>query len=350
MNKKLLVSAMGLALAGGMSLANADVSLYGQLDVSVDATDVDGGRDDVNLGANRSAIGFKGKEDLGNGLTAVFKSEWQVDIDDAGQAPGTNEDDTVEGDGKDGFKARDQYLGMKGAFGRLLFGQMSTAYKSPGSKIDPWYRTRIQSRNVGLQSSLHKGRGEEGQGRAQNTIRYDSPSFSGMKLFGTYTLDNNESDGEDDNPWSAGVSYKGYGAYAFASYMTTSQGDDDAAIQVGGKYTISGFTVRGIYEFDKGLITSTGTSKGDGADIWSVGVDYKIANNLISLDYGQGDDGDGVDGISNNADDVQDYDVWRLGAQHMFTKRTKVYAGYSNTDFDKSGESEIFSLGMRHNF
>lgn len=359
MNKKLLVSAMGLALAGGMSLANADVQLYGQIDMSIDATDVDGGRDDVNMGSNRSAIGFKGSEDLG-GFKAIFKSEWQVDTDDAGTAPGTNEDDTTEGGDSDGWKARDQYLGVQSdSLGRLIFGMVSTAYKSPGSKIDPWYRTRLQSRNVGLQSSLHKGRGEEGQGRATNTVRYDSPNWNGLGFTGTYTFDNNETDGppggEDDDPWSVGLTYKGMGAYLFASYMTTQRGDDDEVYQVGGKYSIAGFTVRGIYEFDKGLITSTGTSMDDGADIWSVGVDYKIANNLITLDYGQGDDNNGVDGIANNADDTAEYDVWRVGAQHMFSKRTKVYLGYTNQDFDSTatsngGETEIVSLGMRHNF
>lgn len=341
MNKKLLVSAMGLVLAGGMSFANADVQLYGQLDMSIDSTDVDGGDDDINMGSNRSAIGFKGSEDLG-GFKALFKSEWQVDLDDAGTAPGTNEDDTTE-DGKDGFKARDQYVGLKGGFGRVLFGMLSTAYKSPGSKIDPWYRTRIQSRNVGLQSTLHKGRGEEGQGRATNTIRYDTPKMGGVGLTATYTLDNDESDGEDDDPWSVGITYGGHGAYAFASYMTTQQSGDNEVYQVGGKYSIAGFTVRGIYEFDKGLISSTGSSTDDGADIWSVGVDYKIANNLITFDYGQGEERFNLG---------NDYDSWRLGAQHMFSKRTKAYLGYSNVDVSGAGngEAEILTLGMRHNF
>ena len=265
MNNKFLVSALAVAMAGSVGYANADVSLYGQLDVSIDATDVDGGSDDVNMGANRSAIGIKGKEKISDNLTAVFKTEFQVDIDDFGQAPGTNEDDTTE-DGKDGFKGRDMYIGMQGSsWGRLLFGSISTAYKSPGSKIDPWYRTRIQSRNVGLQSSLHKGRGEEGQGRAQNTIRYDTPKFfGGLTGTATYTLDNNEADGESDSPYSLGVQYKGNGFFGFASYMTTDQeignADNNEVFQIGGKYNIAGFGVRGIYEVDKGLISSIGSS------------------------------------------------------------------------------------------
>ena len=355
MNKKILVTAMGMALAGGMSLANADVKLYGQLDMSIDATDVDGGADDVNMGSNRSAIGFKGSEDLGNGLSAFFKSEWQVDLDDAGTSPGTNEDDTTEGGDSDGWKARDQYIGMAmDGVGKIWFGMMSTAYKSPASKLDPFYRTRNQARNVGIQSTLHKGRGEEGQGRATNTVRIDTANFGGFQAFGTYTLDNSEADGENDNPYSLGASFKQGGIYAFASYITTNAGGDDSAWQIGGKFSMDAFAVWAMYEGDGGLITlrQYGSAKagtinegsGDGADIWSVGASFSIANNIVTFDYAQGD----------KADDptvtTDDYAVWRLGAKHNFSKRTNVYITHANFDADEAGETDITSIGMRHNF
>lgn len=379
MNKKLLVTATGLVLAGGMSLANADVKVYGQLDLSIDATDVDNGADDVNMGANRSAFGIKGKEDLGNGLSAFFKLEYQTDLDDASTSTkGTNEDDTSEGG--NGLKGRDQYVGLQHeTFGKLTFGSMSTAYKSGGKALDPWYRTRIQSRNIGLQSTLHKGRGEEGQGRTENTVRYDSPSFAGARFVGTYTFDNNEDDkgdgrnvksaeDEDDNPYSLGVHYKGYGVYAFFDYITTNGGGDDDAWQLGAKYKMGDLAVWGIYERDGGLITlnqgkvadaSNPTNQGadDGLNIWSLGASYTLGTNLVSFDYGQasnsGANVNNTQGTSIVGKTPRDnYAVWRIGAQHMFSKRTKVYAGYANTDADDSnaGEYEIFTVGMRHNF
>jgi predicted porin len=354
---------MGLALAGGMGFANADVKVYGQLDMSIDATDQDGGEDDVNMGSNRSAVGFKGSEDLGNGLSAFFKVEYQTDLDDEGFAPGTNEDDTNNTSGSpNGWKSRDQYIGLKqDSFGKLSFGQLSTAYKSPGSKIDPMYRTRVQSRNVGLQSTLHKGKGEEGQGRAINTVRYDTPSWSGFSGTLTYTLDNNKTDGalgdEDDDPYSLGAQYSAGNIFAFVSYITTDGGGDDDATQFGAKYTWGDLAFWGIYEIDGGLITlnqygssdvasggNGNAGSGDGADIWSLGASYTIGNNIISLDYGQGDDADDPAIVSD------DYDAWRFAAQHMFSKRTKVYAAYSNTDPNDTGEFEIFTVGMRHNF
>ncbi|MCO6411593.1 MAG: porin, partial [Thiogranum sp.] len=253
MNKKLIATAMGLAMAGGMSLATADVKLYGQIDLSIDAIDQDGGVDDVNMGSNTSAVGVKGSEDLGNGLSAIFKLEWQVDVDDADLANSGYEDESGAG----GFTGRDQWLGLKGeSWGQLTFGTMSTTYKSSAAAIDPFYRTRNQARNIGLHSSLHSGKGEEGQGRATNTVRYDSPSFGGVAFAGTYTLDNSEAGGaEDDDPYSVGLTYKGGPVYAFVDYITTSGGGDDDAVQIGAKATFGGAAIYGIYEMDGGLIT-----------------------------------------------------------------------------------------------
>ena len=47
---------------------------------------------------------------------------------------------------------------------------------------------------------------------------------------------------------------------------------------------------------------------------------------------------------------MEEYDVWRIAAYHSFSKRTRVYAGYSNTDYNEKGEDDRFALGIRHNF
>jgi predicted porin len=354
MNKTLIASAMGLVMAGSMGLANADVKLYGQIDLSLLYRDSDapGFEDDINMKSQNSSLGIKGSEDLGNGLSAFFKLEYESDVAQGG----------------DFGTGRDQYVGFKmERFGKMTFGTTSTAYKSPGSKIDPFYRTPLQSRSVGLQSNLHSGKGEEGQGRGTNMARYDSPKFfGGFGLTATYQFDSNKQGGvEDDDPYSIGVTYKAGNLYAAASYIDTQNSDasDTAAAQILAKYTWNNFAFRGIYEMDDGLITAqrsngigggtggrAGAADDDGADVWSVGVDYTIGNNLIAADYGSSDESDGKDGIAGTADDVQEYDVWRVGGYHKFSKRTRVYAIYANTDYDDKGEDDQFALGVRHNF
>jgi predicted porin len=348
MNKKLIATAMGLAMAGGMGLANADVKLYGQIDLSLVATDSDapGFEDDINMKSTNSNIGVKGEEDLGNGMSAFFKLEYETDVANAS-----------------GLSGRDQYVGLgMENFGKLTFGTTSTAYKSPSKQIDFMYMTQLQSRQIGLQSNLHSGKGEEGQGRGTNMVRYDSPSLSGFTLNGTYQFDSSKGDGEDDDPYSVGLTYKGGNFFANASYIDTQRDDDGAAAEFLVRYDWNDLSVHGIYELDKGLITAQrdnglgtsfsrkGSAQDDGADIYSVGATYTIGNNLIGADWGHGDDSDGVDGVAGTGDDLEEYDVWRIGAWHSFSKRTRVYAGYANTDYNDKGEDDTFALGLRHNF
>jgi len=357
MNKKLLATAVGLVLAGGMSLASADVKLYGQLDISVDYFDDEqNDQDDTNLNSNTSAIGVKGSEDLGNGMEAFFKVEYQTDL--ANDRNGS------------GWNGRDQYVGLgQESFGKLAFGTMSTAYKAQAAKIDPFYRTSFEARSAGLwlQSALHGGKGEEGQGRATNTIGYTSPNWGGLGLLATYTLDSDENDfgagdprNDDDDPWSVGASFSGFGGlYAFASYVTTNAGGDDDAVQIGAQWAFDAFEVHGIYEMDGGLITlrqygssefSTGTGNsttsgsGDGADVWSVGGSFTIGNNVIGADYGQGDEADDPTVLND------DYKSWRIGAYHKFSDRTRVYVGYAGADRNDLDDVSLFSVGARHNF
>jgi predicted porin len=369
MKNKLVNSLIAVALAAGASIVSADVTLYGQLDLSIDASDRDGVRDDVNMGSNRSSFGVKGSEDLGNGMAAFFKLEWQVDIDDADiEKSSFNEDETSSG-----FSGRDQYIGLSfERFGKLTFGTMSTAYKSDATALDPAYRTRIQSRNVGLHSILHKGKGDQGEGRATNTVRYDSPSWNGLSGTVHYTFDNDQNAGnvqpgksdEDDDPYGAGIRYKGGNLYAFASYITNNQSGDSDAYQVGAKYTMNAFAFWGMYEFDRGLISTQtfGTGNdGDGADVWNLGGSWTIGNNMLAFRYGQSDDTDAKVGGEKVR---SEYNTWSITGQHKFSNRTKVYAGFSEQDCDKGnqnntadvkfceyrGEDDIFTLGMRHNF
>jgi predicted porin len=397
MNKKLIASAVGLVMAGGMGLANADVKLYGQIDLSLNASDSDvesatgttdirkvgqdgqGYENDVNMESTNSNFGIKGEEDLGNGLSAFFKLEYETDLAGGNSSASGN-----------ALTGRDQYVGLGWEnFGKLTFGTTSTAYKDVSKQIDPFYMTPLQARAIGLQSNLHSGKGEEGQGRGTNMVRYDSPSLAGFGLVATYQFDSNKQDQnvadcnavedcEDKDPYSVGLTYQAGNFYANAAYIDTQRDNDTSAAEFAVRYDWNDFSFHGIYELDKGLITAQGNNgigqdsaggaannanfgrgafaRDDGANIWSVGATYTIGNNLIAADYGQRDESDGKNGVADATtipgtnDDLQSYDVWRVGAWHSFSKRTRVYAGYASVDYDKKGTDSDFALGVRHNF
>ena len=394
MTKKLLPTMIGSVLVGGMAAAQADVTVFGHIDTSVLNWDQDSktngvkdyfdNQDDTNFVCTTCSIGFKGSEDLGNGLKAIFSLDFQYDTIKRNptkrkvfaetvttKGPSTSFStitDTVSVVDNSSITDRDQWLGLAGNFGKVRIGTISTGYKSHGAMIDPLYRTVVQARDVGLQSPFHKGAGEDGQGRAESTVRWDSPSWNGLEVVAHYTLDTDQNDGrfsstnlkgqEDDDGYGIGASYKNGGILVFADYLTNG-GDkldnrfgDIAAWKVGGKYTMNNFSVYAQYE---DVETDSQSSPAaltvtDEETWWHVGGSYTMGNNGIHVAYGQYDDDCGT------ACDA-DYDAFSIVGTHSFSKRTTAYAGYANRDGDsRSGTSKStdewtwLTAGLKHKF
>ena len=345
MHKKILPTLIGAMLMASIGAASADITLFGHIDTSLDATDVDGGNDDINMNCTTCSVGFKGSEDLGNGLKAIFKLDFQYDTSVRNDGDGSSND----GDNDNGgLLDRDQWLGLASkSFGKVRIGTISTGYKSHGAMIDPLYRTALQGRGRGLQSALHSGAGEELQGRATNTVRWDSANYSGVKLVAHYTLDSNEAD-EDENPFGVGGSYSNGDLLVFADYMDNGQsgsGEKDAW-KVGGKYTMGMFGFMGQYEDYQ-------NSSSDEEWVWHVaGTAGPIFGISFYLGYGKGKD----------QTSSSDYSAWTLAAMHNMSKRTMVYAGFSQVDCklnnisacedvgDDGGEDDKFTVGLKHKF
>ena len=358
MTKKLIPAMVGAALVGGMSTAAADVQIFGHIDQSVNWWEIspnDGSpsEDDTNFICTTCSIGFKGSEDLGNGLKAIFSLDWQYDINVRNDGDGTSLEGLTLDNNNSGLLDRDQWVGLAGGFGKIRVGTISTGYKSHGAMIDPLYRTALQGRDRGLQSRYHSGAGEELEGRATNTLRYDSPDFNGLQVVAHYTLDQHETtpDLEDNNPFGIGASYSNGGIYAFADYITNDRGGSDDAWKVGGKFSMDAFSVVAQYESDGGLISSKGVfapaqNTVEDADVWMIGGSYSMGNNLVYAAYGQGDDANTV-GVDEG------YDAWEIVGVHNLSKRTLAYLGYVNIDEDDPNvgvEVDWFTLGLKHKF
>ena len=88
MMKKILPTLIGAALVGGMTTASADVVVFGHIDTSIDFADQDGGSDTSNLNCTTCSFGLKGSEDLGNGLKAIFKLDFQYNTTERNRVQG----------------------------------------------------------------------------------------------------------------------------------------------------------------------------------------------------------------------------------------------------------------------
>src|SRR5574343_978134 len=110
MQKKIIALALA-GLASTAAFAQSNVTIYGRMDLG--AVYRDGNSGGVNGVAGQyefasgvgsgSRIGFKGVEDLGNGLKAVFQSEFGIGIDQ-----------TKDSSSAASWSNRNSYVGLAG--------------------------------------------------------------------------------------------------------------------------------------------------------------------------------------------------------------------------------------------
>jgi predicted porin len=118
MKPTLLMPALCASLfCGAAAHAQSNVQVYGLIDAGVDYTTNSNAAGDnavrvISGGKNTSRWGFKGSEELGQGLKAVFGLEGGI-LMDSGAADGAL------------FK-RQAYVGLEGGFGRVVLGRSFT--------------------------------------------------------------------------------------------------------------------------------------------------------------------------------------------------------------------------------
>jgi predicted porin len=333
MKKTLIAAAVAAAVAA--PAANAGVVLYGKIHVSIDYLDAqtsarcsgDGADTTPGGGFNvcdrTSRIGFKGSEDLGNGLKAIWKMESAVNIADGGAKGGS------------WGGARNAYIGLAGDWGTFLYGRHDTPYKMAyyASGIDMLGDSFMDT------NSLY---GHQ-EWRRDNAIAYVSPNWNGLTLAAAVIPAEGSPNPEDDgfaDSYSIGVMYSNNGMKLSAGYEDTEGelGVESQNWMVGAGYSMNAFDISAVY-----VDQEVGTSTFDG---YAVSMAYTMGNNKLIGTIGQSDWGD---------DDGLGYGV---AVQHMFSKRTSAYLGYSSTemlDAHRTGaylgeDSEAVSFGMIHNF
>lgn len=171
MRKKLtalVLSALPLA-------AVADVSLYGEIKAGVEGRNYQlqlteppqknqsqpvvtkaKSRIRTRISDFGSFIGFKGSEDLGEGLKAV----WQLE-----------QDVSVAGGGATRWGNRESFVGLAGEFGTLRAGRVANQFDDASQAIDPW----DSNNDVASQLGIFKRHDD-----MPVSVRYDSPDFSGF--------------------------------------------------------------------------------------------------------------------------------------------------------------------------
>ncbi len=329
MKKRFLVAAVAATLVSPLA-AQADVTVYGNVHLSIDSPSYgDPARNDnISMSSNTSSIGVKGKEDLGGGMSAIFKLEWQVDPSERNRVS--------NGSGSGALTDRDQWVGLKGAMGTVKLGTMSNNYKMMGGKIDPMYRTRLEGRGfMNTQSNLHSGAGQNG-GRSTNTLQYVSPKMGGMMMVFNYTFS-----GNDDETLGLGIHYKTKKIIGYIDYLDvqTGGGNSEAAVKVGGSFKMGAITLGLQYESVEDAICGANCNGSAPGDTIFASFNWKVS-----------DSGNVAMSLGDNGMDDMGY---ALMYNHKLSKRTNTYIGYGDNASGAGSDADdqqLLTLGVRHKF
>ena len=363
--KKTLAAVAVLGAFAGSALA-ADVQLYGVVDTGLRYTHFDGdaaaaGYDAVDKFEMKSGqqsgsrFGFKGTEDLGNGLTVGFILENQFNSDDGSLSD------------SDHFFRREASLFLEGGFGKIAMG-------------------RIGSINNGV-SSAQMGTWAVGAGIWDNMIAYQTPTFAGFTVYAQYGMgsNNNENESSSDRYYALGAKYANgplnlYLAVDSINYQTADLTagvnaddiDDSLTVTFGGNYDFEVVKLfAGAQYYDEAKI-STAFGLLDSADYnaqtyagkfkgWSLGVSASIpaAGGQVLVGAGYMD-AEAADSQKAAKDDELTRWVVSAGYDYPLSKRTNVYGilTYAQDSLDytdtaaKDQDPTVFAamIGLRHKF
>ncbi|HWU98806.1 MAG TPA: porin, partial [Oxalicibacterium sp.] len=326
--KKSLLALAVLGAFAGAAYAQSSVTIYGVVDTSISRIDQGNesvtGMDSGNNAASR--IGFKGVEDLGNGLKAEFVLE--------------NGIDTSDGSGGSGF-SRLAFIGLNGGFGKVRLGRQENQLKEALTQVDTFGAAGIANAHdfIGGYDGLPQ--------RQPNMVTWQSQNYGGFSGSLGYIFGEANDDNSANSGWGARLGYANgplnvqavyqkqnetSGAIAAGTLVVdpdtgivTATTDADPAVDgdtktalIGATYDFGAFKLHGVYgqkKYDAGLVAAD---------------DVKVRSGLIGATVPFGASAIRAEYIRNDNRDIDDADsnVWALSYTYALSKRTTFYATY----------------------
>jgi len=399
MQKKLIALAVAGAFVAPAAFADSgNVTIYGVMSASYDIVDNgnNNGERTSQVNDNSSRIGFKGSEDLGNGLSAVWQIESSINADGATPTAG------FQGSSAGSLNGRNTFVGLSGkTWGTVILGRHDTPYKMATRGLDVFADGIADNRSLMGQS----GAGTSFDGRQSNVLAYISPNMNGFTVAAAYVAgaENVTNDVQkkgdawslmgnySNGPWTGALAYErhnvgtgGTGTLGLGLVGTTAGGAtlasaipavnagvnasltgvdladrEEHAWKVGVGYKANAFRVGFAYENTKDDFN--GGSDLFGHNTWYLGGGYSFGNNEVKVAYTKMSD---LGDFSNTG-----AKQWAIGLDHNFSKRTKIFALYTkltndtNSAFALTGGSNggpkgsvadsdpsAWSFGMTHSF
>ncbi|MGB9109964.1 MAG: porin [Telluria sp.] len=340
--KRLAAAAAVFAAAAAPLAASAqtNVQLYGILDAAISSQDVGGpeGRTTVVNSGNQSSsrFGFRGTEDLGNGLKALFNLEAGTSID--------------TGAGDSALFGRRAVVGLEGGFGSLTLGREYSPVAAIAGATDAFGQGFYGS-NLSAFTTNRLTR------RLANSVNYKSPSWNGLKVLAAYSAGEvTTANTRSGDLKGVGVEYGIGGLYLGAAYhlinRVPADNDKETAFGAGYKFAqLADFEIKANYM----SADREGSAKYKQANL---GGSMPFGPHRVYANYQRQEQGN----ARGNS--------WALAYTYALSKRTNLYASYASLDNNGSGafgltsssvtiapaatslgkDPSVYSLGLRHSF
>lgn len=352
-------SLVALALFGAFAAtaqAQSSVQIYGTIDAGLGKAT---GSTTAVTKRDNNKLGFKGTEDLGNGLKAIFQLEIRYESDTG----------TLESNSRPLFQGQSR-VGLQGDFGTVRLGRGLTAFQEASTAFEPWSGMPTQAGfqtdlTVAAYTSDPLSAPGNSRNRFSNAVFYNSPVISGFQFNATVAakeannnnpvaatvrnLTTNASgnfavDGNvvpASNPYSVSATYTNTQFAAMAAYERN--GLQAKLWSVAASFNpITELKLMASYQHqDDGnfKIVNTDTKS------WVLGANYDVGPGKIRAGYGQ-----------KTPDGVTKTKQASLGYDYNLSKRTYVYADISNkkaasaTNYNASSTTNYVGIGVHHNF
>ncbi|MDP3844184.1 MAG: porin [Oxalobacteraceae bacterium] len=342
-----LIAGAALALVSGMAAAQSAVTVYGNLDVGVltrnHAPDGTPSTTMANGGITPSVWGFRGTEDLGDGLKANFSLEGHFDADTGVSNPRL-------------FR-RQSNVGLSGGFGTVTVGNQYSPAILAFAATDPrGLRENLSglyswAYNSGALTAGNNGNNDVGV-FLQNAISY-SNKVGPVGIAAGYSVS------EDLGAvYSLGATYAGPVSLSAAYQQTNAPDTSDRMSRiytVGAGYTAGAFT--GKVNFLRGDNRDAALVETSKVNVFGLGVDWKTASNntVIAAVYFGKD--------KNNSEDKTTTLI--LSDEYALSKRTTLYGqlAYARADTGSTllttvvaggtladTNTSLLNVGIKHSF
>jgi predicted porin len=314
--KKSLVAVALLGAFAGVAQAQTAVQIYGNIDVGmIKRTD-----QTLNIGKRASnTLGFKGTEDLGNGLKALFQIEMRYEPDTG----------TVENNTRPLFQGQTR-VGLQGDFGMVRLGRGLTPFQEIVGSFEPWhglptpagFYTDISI--AGFNSTpLDQGSNASGAGqsnnRVSNAIFYNSPVANGFQVNASWATKEGVAGG-------AAITGIGAGSTSYAS---------------GAEASANPFSVAGTYNNGPAAAMIAYERNAIESKVWSVAGSVAATPELKLMATYSRQDQEHTNTLRPKTKG------WVLGATYAMGPG-KILAGYGRKHIDNASSTKQASLGYEY--